>query len=133
MEKIDMITEILNLYEENERLTRELAKARIVHPIPDELLYNPSNIEQEIFVLGKKELYEKIKRYSTPYVSVRGDEDGNVVSYTSLEVYTNDMFNKDYIPKSLSFNEVIEFFKEEIESEYEKSKKDALNDYETSR
>lgn len=134
--KYELITTIMSLCDENERLTAQVAELcdeneKLESKIKElsmscnaPVMRNPtSEFEKRIFLVGKQKILNE-SVYSWHNVDASKDNEG------TIKVESYDSWIKSTIhsiPEYVSKKEFIEYFSEDLHAIYEQSKKDALS------
>lgn len=132
MKKQELILEVMNLFEDKEQLEREVKDLKSKMDIP--LINNEGNqmnrIDQTIFEIGRKALFESIVYSYSSYKSItvsRDDETEEIVVQTYSDWF-KQVVQKEKIPNHLSLKETLDYFEGDFKSLYEEQKKIALED-----
>jgi hypothetical protein len=126
MNKIQFITEILNIYEENETLkskVKDLENARPVAEVPDKMT-------DFVIKYGKEKLMEKVVRSWDANVKVSKDEETEKTSATSFEYWKDQVVAKDRIPPEISYIDLVDFLDKELHEFYQKELTKAIKEFE---
>lgn len=126
MNKAELISDIINIFDENTELkhTIELLKQE-KNGIP---CSQTSEIDQKLIALGRKSLFEKTHYgYHSSVDITRDDETGELIIETYKKWFTN-VFRDGEIPVNFSRNEVIEIVEDDFKKLYEENKKKAIED-----
>ena len=130
MSRNEVIIEIMNLYDEVERLKTENREAKTymnAEPIPYEVRdtrYEP--VINVIMSKGKEKLLDELLSYWKS-VTVNYDEDNDIYKAQSYENWLEEKFKKDRIPLNCSYTQVIEYLESDLKAVYKKEKTKALN------
>ena len=129
MKKNELVLEILNLYDEIDRLkfekeNKKVEYAEVVKEVNREL----TKSENYIIKLGKKKFYDDIV-YTWKSPGVYRDADDKIVA-TSFEDFCKNVINNDRLPMDMSIKEAIDLIKVELREYYdeklEKAKEELL-------
>lgn len=130
MSRNEVIIEIMNLYDEVERLKTENREAKTymnAEPIPYEVRdtrYEP--VINVIMSKGKEKLLDELLSYWKS-VTVNYDEDNDIYKAQSYENWLEEKIKKDRIPLNCSYTQVIEYLESDLKAVYKKEKTKALN------
>lgn len=112
MTKQEMIIELMNLYDENEKL-----KAENDHKVSDNF------IDQSILDYGKSKILEDCL-YSWINVRCEYDEHSKMYYYTPFEKWATGKISR--VPDFMAKNEFLNYFANELQKMYETEKQQAL-------
>lgn len=122
MNKIDIINEILNLYEENNNLKNEVEFLKNKQKSNNKKVENAeekNSLEERIYQIRIKALYENA--FSGSYMSKSWNND----KYPELEDWSNDNINlRDY--EEISIKEFKDLFRDKIKNAYDKALEKAI-------
>lgn len=126
MNKTELITEVLNLYDVIEVLKNQNEKLAL-NQLPNNNMaeQNISFIDKKMIELGKKEAL-KNSIYSWNEVSVNYDEEANQFIVTSFDNWLKKKIIKNQIPSFMSFDEFLSYLHNDLEKMYAKEKEVAL-------
>ena len=128
MERNDMVMGVLEVYDHINALEAENAKLKagmvseITAPTGDDPL---AGIKARIMQVGREKLVDDALNYWHS-VNVTRDDD-NQLRVTSYEKWLKDKL--DRVPEFMSVVQFKEICKEELKAEYEKKKKEAMDDF----
>lgn len=125
----DIVGDVLTLFDyveelekENERLKRE---SNIHHRRTEK--ENNNCIDEYMLRKGKEQVFDyTINRWYT--VDCRFNEDTEKYDYTSYQKWLEKKISHERMPKGISFNAFVGYFKEELMEMYTKEKKEALKE-----
>lgn len=129
MNKKEMINNVIDLYDEIEQLKKEnetftrYTKKEINNTSESTF----SNIDHLMIEKGKEEVLRDAM-YSWKEVECTYDEETDTYKVTSYISWLNKKVRRDSIPDEISFEEFKIYFREELQSMYEKEKTKALNE-----
>lgn len=123
MNKIEIINEILNLYEQNNELKNEVEflkkKKNIKEVEAKEHLENDDSLEKRIYRIGLNALFENA--FSSGYMSKSWNDN----KYPNLEKWSNDNINlRDY--EEISIKEFKFLFGDKIKNAYDRELEKAI-------
>lgn len=131
MEKNMIILEIINLYDENERLRHSVEWLSRTNGLScDSEPEHPNkwvDIDKEMIKKGKAKVLENAISYWRP-VKCTYDEEKDIYNVASFDNWLKEVLRKDYIPNFMSYKQFIEYFHEDLMSLYNKEKTKALNE-----
>lgn len=135
MKKIELITSILDLYDEIERLSKELERDTYQRNLENKYRNSPdtrlTKIEEFAIEYAKDKLVDEITLFSwNREVKVSKNTETGQLEYTTFERWLEKTINKDRIPKNLSYEELINFLDEKLKSLYVEEKNKALARFE---
>ena len=123
----DLINGILNVYDyidvlemENEKLQNAVPKIRSAEK-------NVSSIDEIMIERGKKETFKDVFR-NWNKVKCNYNEDTEKYEFTPLNKWLEHKLDMDYMPKNLSFEDFVTYFKSELLEIYKKEKEEALKE-----
>lgn len=120
------ISDVLDLYDyidelerENERLTRE----RNLRPTtkPKGLNY----VDMVMLERGKKEIFNEVYR-NWCKVKCTYNEDTGKYDFTPFNEWIKHKLDMDDMPRTLSFDDFVAYFKQELQERYAEEKKEAI-------
>lgn len=126
MKKIEIITDIINVYDENIELKRIIKenKNKNIPPKIDKM----SEIQKSIYEAGRKEIFKKVVK---AWDEVRADyDDEDNLKVTKYEDWVARKIMLDEIPKDVSHNALIIEFEDDLKELYEKEKNNAIKSLE---
>lgn len=132
MAKRNVINEILDLYDENERLRNELARYKEINPVVCASI-DEENTKTKIF----KDLETKAKSclleevfyyYPLQYSRIEVKEDDGEINFLTFEQWIKSLKNESnilnssyrYLLDSLTLKEIFEYFKTSLEDYFNK-------------
>ena len=128
MNKNELVVEIMNLCDENERLKNELQIMKNDSLLNQKVIEKqPSRMILTIIQVGEREILKDCL-YSWKEVKATYDEENGVYKVTSFEKWLKDKLQKNNIPKSVSLAEFEEYFSDQLHEMYEKEKNAALRE-----
>ena len=134
MKKIELITSLLDLYDEIERLSKELERDIYQRNLENKYQNSPNTrltkIEEFAIEYAKDKLIKEIIFSWNREVKVSKDTETGQLRYTTFERWLENIINKDGIPKNLSYEETINFLDEKLKSLYVEEKNKALARFE---
>ena len=135
MKKVELITSILDLYDEIERLSKELERDIYQRNLENKYRNSPdtrlTKIEEFAIEYAKDKLVDEITLFSwNREVKVSKDTETGQLEYTTFQRWLEKTINKDRIPKNLSYEEIINFLDEKLKSLYVEEKNKALASFE---
>ena len=123
----DLINDILDVYDyidvlemENEKLQNSVPKIRSAEK-------NVSSIDEIMIERGKKETFEDVFR-NWNRVKCNYNEDTEKYDFTPFNKWIEHKLDMDYMPKNLSFEDFVTYFKSELLEMYKKEKEEALKE-----
>jgi len=134
MNKIELITSILDLYDEIERL--ELERDIYQRHLENKYQNSPdtntrlTKIEEFAIEYAKDKLIKEIIFSWNRKVKVSKNTETGQLRYTTFEYWLENIINKDGIPKNLSYEETINFLDEKLKRLYIEDKNKALASFE---
>ena len=130
MNKIELITSILDLYDEIERLSKELERDIYQRNLENKYQNSPTKIEEFAIEYAKDKLIKEIIFSWNREVKVSRNIKTGQLRYTTFEHWLENIINKDGIPKNLSYEETINFLDEKLKRLYIEDKNKALASFE---
>lgn len=128
MNKNELVVEIMNLCDENERLKNELQIMKNDSRLNQKVIEKqPSRMILELIKVGENKMLRDCL-YSWKEVQVTYDDENDIYKATSFEKWLNKKLQKDNIPKSISRAEFEEYFSDQLHEMYEKEKNAALRE-----
>lgn len=131
MNKQETIIEIMNLYDENERLKNEIEIMKHYQNASNSGQCNNekciNNIDYLMIEAGKKQILDKVLSYWKE-VTVNYDEDNDIYKCQSYSSWLDKVIQKSRIPDEMSLDEFRVYFRKELQEIYEKEKTKALNE-----
>lgn len=128
MNKNELVIEVMNLCDENERLKNELKIIKNDSLLNQKVIEKqPSRMTLTIIQFGEREILRNCL-YSWEKVRVDYDKENDVYKTTSFEGWLTEKLRKDCIPKSISQVEFEEYFNNQLHEMYEKEKDEALRE-----
>lgn len=139
MNKQDFIIEIMNLYDENERLKNEIEIMKHYRNASNSKVENEnvnsnentednfSYIDKIMIEFGKEKVLNRIL-YSWRKVEAIYNCDIGLYTTTSYDNWFREKLNKGYIPDELSVKQLKYYFSKELHEMYEKEKEEALKE-----
>ncbi len=126
MNKTELITEVLNLYDVIGALKNQNEKLAL-NQLPSNSVaeQNISFIDKTMIEVGKKRVLENVL-YSWREVNVKYDDETNTYKATSFENWIEKKINKSYIPSYISYDGFLSYFHNDLEKMYAKEKEVAL-------
>lgn len=127
MAKRVVINEILDLYDENERLKNELARYKETNPIicaKVDLDNTKANIFKDLESKAKSCLIDKVfYYYPLEYSNIEVKENDNEINFLTFEQWIKSLKNENrilnsnyqYLLDSLTLKEIFEYFKPALE------------------
>lgn len=123
----DLINDILDLYDyidvlemENERLKNAVPKIRSSEK-------SVSSIDEIMIERGKKETFKDVFR-NWNKVKCNYNEDTEKYEFTPFDKWLEHKLDMDDMPKTLSFEDFVCYFKNELQEKYTKEKEEALKE-----
>lgn len=123
----DLINDILDVYDyidvlemENEKLQNAVPKIRSAEK-------NVSSIDEIMIERGKKETFKDVFR-NWNKVKCNYNEDTEKYEFTPLNKWLEHKLDMDDMPKNLSFEDFVTYFKSELLEMYKKEKEEALKE-----
>lgn len=119
----DIVGDVLTLFDYVEELEREnerLKKERNTEPKKGINYVDTVMIER-----GKKEIFDEVFR-NWGKVQCTYNEDKEVYEFTPFNKWLEHKLDMDYMPKTLSFDDFMLYFKQELQERYAKEKDEAL-------
>ncbi len=129
MNKTELITDILNLYDEVEGLRNQVISLKTARGGLCNVEHEPtiSFIDKKMIEFGKKEAFRK-SIYSWNVVNVHYDDEAEQFIATSFDNWLKNKIIKDRIPSFMSFDEFLNYFNTDLKDLYEKEKAEELAD-----
>lgn len=128
MNKSELVVEIMNLCDENERLKNELQIMKNDSLLNQKVIEKqPSRMILELIKVGENKMLRDCL-YSWKEVSVTYDDENDIYKATSFEKWLNKKLQKDNIPRTISRTEFEEYFSGQLHEMYEKEKDAALRE-----
>lgn len=123
----DLINDILDLYDyidvlemENERLKNAVPKIRSAEK-------SVSFIDKLMIEKGKEEIFRDVFR-NWNKVKCNYNEDTEKYEFTPFNKWLEHKLDMDDMPKTLSFEDFVCYFKNELQEKYTKEKEEALKE-----
>lgn len=132
MKKIELITSILDLYDEIERLSKELERDIYQRNLENKYQNSPdantrlTKIEKFAIEYAKDKIVDEITFSWEREVRVSKNTETGQLEYTTFQRWLEKAINKDRIPKNLSYEEIINFLDEKLKHLYAEEKNKAL-------
>lgn len=127
LKRQDLINDILDVYDyidvlemENEKLQNAVPKIRSAEK-------NVSSIDEIMIERGKKETFKDVFR-NWNKVKCNYNEDTEKYEFTPLNKWLEHKLDMDDMPKNLSFEDFVTYFKSELLEMYKKEKEEALKE-----
>lgn len=118
------ISDILDLYDYIDELERE--NERLKNSIPKvtrkEEKKGINYVDMVMIERGKKEIFGEVFR-NWNRVQCKYNEDTKRYEFTPFNDWLKHKFDMDYMPRTLSFDDFAEYFKEELQERYAKEKR----------
>lgn len=129
MNKVEMITSIIDLHDENEKLKNDVEKYKDKLEVNNTVDRVETNevLKDKIYEIGKELLFDKVI-YSWSQVSGALDDNGEVYRVTEYKNWLKNKINFDKMPASLSYDDFIKVFEKELKEQYEEEKKEKIED-----
>lgn len=128
MNKNELVVEIMNLCDENERLKNELQIMKNDSRLNQKVIEKqPSRMILELIKVGENEMLRDCL-YLTKEVRVTYDNENDIYKASSFEEWLSNKIVKSNIPKSISQEEFEEYFSDQLHEMYEKEKDAALRE-----
>lgn len=128
MNKSELVVEIMNLCDENERLKNELQIMKNDSLLNQKVIEKqPSRMILELIKIGENKMLRDCL-YSWKKVSVTYDDENDIYKASSFEEWLSNKIVKSNIPKSVSLAEFEEYFNDQLREMYEKEKDAALRE-----
>lgn len=120
------ISDILDLYDYIDKLEREnesLKKEKNTRPTtkPKGLNY----VDMVMLERGKKEIFREVFR-NWNKVQCTYNEDTEKYDFTPFKYWIEHKLDMDDMPKTLSFDDFVAYFKQELQERYNEERKEAL-------
>lgn len=123
----DLINDILDLYDyidvlemENEKLQNAVPKIRSAEK-------SVSSIDKLMIQKGKEEIFKDVFR-NWNKVKCNYNEDTEKYEFTPFNKWLEHKLDMDDMPKTLSFEDFVCYFKNELQEKYTKEKDEALKE-----
>ena len=123
----DLINDILDLYDyidvlemENEKLQNAVPKIRSAEK-------SVSFIDKIMIEKGKEEIFKDVFR-NWNKVKCNYNEDTEKYEFTPFDKWLEHKLDMDDMPKTLSFEDFVCYFKSELQEKYTKEKEEALKE-----
>ena len=127
LKRQDLINDILDLYDyidvlemENERLKNAVPKIRSAEK-------SVSFIDKLMIEKGKEEIFRDVFR-NWNKVKCNYNEDTERYEFTPFDKWLEHKLDMDDMPKTLSFEDFVCYFKNELQEKYTKEKDEALKE-----
>ena len=128
MNKNELVVEIMNLCDENERLKNELQIMKNDSRLNQKVIEKqPSRMILELIKVGENKMLRDCL-YSWKEVQVTYDDENDIYKATSFGKWLNKKLQKDNIPRTISQTEFEEYFNDQLHEMYEKEKDAALRE-----
>lgn len=130
MRKIEIITEIINVFDENKELKILLEKQNENKcVVAAEKGSEPKKIDKEIYETGRKKLFEDCTYHQFNRVNAKWDEDDNkIIGITLYSRWKDNKVKINQIPSNISLNDFLEEFEEDLKIMYEKEKNETIQE-----
>lgn len=128
--KTEMVVEVMNIYDENELLKNRIKELEAMQnePILAVETKEMSNVEKQIFYLGKKNLIDKcIRSWKECHAEY---DDNNEIKVTTYEKWLKDKIYNDEIPKNIAWQQFADYFEDDLKAIYDEEKKKAIESLE---
>jgi hypothetical protein len=123
----ELVNDILDLYDyidvlelENERLKNNFPKVRTNEK-------NVTFIDVLMIEEGKKKIFNNVVR-SWNRVKCNYNEDTEKYDVTPFNKWVESKVDRDYLPKTMSYEDFVTYFKYELSEMYKKEKEEALKE-----
>lgn len=123
----ELINDILDLYDyidvlemENEKLQNAVSKIRSEEK-------SVSFIDKLMIDKGKEEIFKDVFR-NWNKVKCNYNEDKEKYEFTPFKKWLEHKLDMDYMPKTISFEDFVCYFKNELQEKYTKEKDEALKE-----
>lgn len=132
MAKRVVINEILDLYDENERLKNELSRYKEIHPVECAGIDSDdtkAKIFKDLEATAKSCLLDKVfYYYPLKYSKIEVKEDDEEINFLTFEQWIKSLKNEDrilnssyqYLLDNLTLKEIFEYFKPALEDYFNK-------------
>lgn len=131
MAKRVVINEILDLYDENERLRNELARYKEIHPVECARIDSDdtkAKLFKDLENQAKRLLLEKVfYYYNLKYSSIEVSENSGEINFLTFEQWFKDRNESDlltsdyrYLLEELTIKEIKNYFKDALEEYFNK-------------
>lgn len=135
MNKNEMIIEVINLYDENERLKNEIniligENDSISEPKGKNDI---SYMDKLMIEQGKEEVLKKVLCYTWRCVNASYDEETNTYKVTSYKEWLKEKMNRNNLPDKMSLDDFRTYFRKELQEMYEKEKEEAIRNKKAKR
>lgn len=127
LKRQDLINDILDVYDyidvlelENEKLQNAVPKIRSAEK-------SVSFIDKLMIEKGKEEIFRKVFR-NWNKVQCKYNEDTEKYEFTSFNKWLEHKLDMEDMPKTLSFEDFVFYFKHELQEKYTKEKEEALKE-----
>lgn len=128
MNKNELIVEIMNLCDENERLKNELQIIKNDSLLSQKVIEGqPSRMVLELIKIGENKMLSDCL-HLTKEVRVTYDNENGIYKATSFEEWITEKIFKNNIPKSISQEQFEEYFSDQLHEMYEKEKDAAIRE-----
>ncbi|WP_270324530.1 hypothetical protein [[Eubacterium] hominis] len=129
MSKIETISEIINVYDENESLKRKIEMLESQKEVTLKTGGKLSDIDSKLLAYGKERLFEELIYDWNKSVKVTKDEDTGELKINPYKKWFKDVFNSSGIPINMSKKDVFDIFEPEFIKIYEEQKKIAVENF----
>lgn len=124
------ISDVLDLYDYIDELERE--NERLKNSIPKvtrkEEKKGINYVDMVMIERGKKEIFGEVLR-NWNRVQCKYNEDTKRYEFTPFNDWLKHKFDMDDMPRTLSFDDFVGYFKEELQERYTKEKDEALKKF----
>lgn len=136
MNKNEMIIEVINLYDENERLKNEIDRVTYYESATNSEQTEKNHIsyiDHLMIEQGKKEVLKKVLYYTWKCVNVSYDEENDIYKVTSYKEWLEEKMNRNNLPDKMSLDDFRTYFRKELQEMYEKEKEEAIRNKKAER
>ena len=129
MNKIEIISEIINVYDENESLKRKIEMLESRKEVSVNIGGKLSDTDSKLLEYGKQKLVENLIYKWNESVDVSRDEDTGVLKVQSYKEWFEKAFSSKDVPTYMSREEAIKVVESGFKKIYEERKKIAIENF----
>lgn len=123
-----LISDILDLYDYIDNLERENERLKSSIPKVKENKKGINFVDLVMIERGKKEIFKEVFR-NWNEVKCSFNEDTKKYEFTSFNEWIRYKLDMDDMPRTLSYEDFVCYFKEELQERYTKEKEEALRKF----
>lgn len=129
MNKIEIISEIINVYDENESLKRKVEMLESTKEAPVKIGGKLSITDNKLLVYGKQKLVENLLYDWNKSVNIAKSEDTGELKIEPYKDWFRRAFSSNNIPTNMSKEEAINIVESSFKEVYEEQKRIAIDNF----